>query len=104
MTKEEETYVSTLNLLGTVVLDPEEDWHLIYDLGQMRRTAAHSAGPCVDCRDCFWTTPYGGPMDGEHFADLWEHLIKRHRVETWMADTVARNVWAGAAKTLGVAA
>jgi hypothetical protein len=32
-------------------------------------------------------------VDGEHFADLWEHLITRHGIDTWTAAAPAQIVW-----------
>ncbi|MGY5634156.1 hypothetical protein ACW7N6_38085 [Streptomyces sp. UC1A3] len=37
-----------------------------------------------------------GPADGEHFADLWEHLIIRHGADPRLADEPARVAWAEA--------
>jgi hypothetical protein len=96
MTKEQLVYADTLNLIGSGVLDPDpwgEDGLLADTLGRQRRLAAHSTGPHVDCPHCWWTTPYGGPDDGEHFADLWEHLITRHGIDTWVAAAPAQAAW-----------
>ncbi len=95
MTKEETAYADTLNLLGSDVLDPrpESDWLLVDTLGRERRLAAHSTGPHVDCPNCWWTAPCDGLTDGEHFADLWEHLIVRHGLETWIAAAPAHTAW-----------
>lgn len=96
MTKEETAYADTLNLLGSDVLDPSpesEDGLLVDTLARERRLAAHSTGPHADCPHCYWTVPYGGPTDGEHFADLWEHLIVRHEMQTWIAAAPAQTAW-----------
>lgn len=96
MTKEETAYADTLNLLGSDVLDPGPkglDWELVDTLGRERRLAAHSTGPHADCPHCWWTVPCAGPVDGEHFADLWEHLITRHGIDTWTAAAPAQIVW-----------
>ena len=96
MTKEQTAYADTLNLIGSDVLDPNpkgEDGLLVDTLGRERRLAAHSTGPHVDCPHCWWTTPCGGLLDGEHFADLWEHLIVRHGMETWIAAAPAQMAW-----------
>jgi hypothetical protein len=97
MTKEEEAYASTLNLIGSDVLDPSPGstgWELADALGRERRLAAHSTGPHVDCPHCYWTTPYCGPADNEHFADLWDHLVARHGCDARYADEPARVAWA----------
>jgi hypothetical protein len=98
MTKEETVYAATLNLLGSDVLDPnpEGDEVLTDALGQERRLALHSTGPHADCPHCWWTIPCGGAKDGEHFADLWEHLITRHGEDPRYADEPARKAWARA--------
>lgn len=96
MTKEQAAYAATLNLIGSDVLDSRPgswDGILVDTLGRARRTAAHSTGPHVDCPYCYWTTPYGGPVDGEHFADLWEHLIIRHGKDVRAAEDPARIAW-----------
>jgi hypothetical protein len=95
MTKEETAYAATLNLLGSDVLDPVEDCDLADTLGRERRRAIHSTGPCVDCprKDCYWTTPYGGQDDNEHFADLWEHLIAVHKYDVRNAEDPAQRAW-----------
>lgn len=95
MTKEQVAYAATLNILGSDVLDPVRDEALTDTLARERRTAAHSTGPHVDCprEGCYWTTPYGGPGDGEHYADLWEHLIARHGLDVRNAEVPATYAW-----------
>lgn len=93
MTKESAAYAAALNLIGTCVLHPRADAELADTLGRLRRAAAHSTGPHVDCPSCWWTVPCGGTDDGEHFADLWEHLIARHEVEPPYAEFPARSAW-----------
>lgn len=96
MTKEQTAYADTLNLLGSGVLDPSPespDSLLVETLGRERRLAAHSTGPHADCPSCYWTTPYGGPDDGEHFADLWDHLVARHGHDARYAEEPARRAW-----------
>lgn len=96
MTTEEIAYGAALNLLGCAVLDPRPegtDWELADTLGRMRRRAAHSTGPHADCPHCWWTVRCTGPGDGEHFADLWEHLITHHGADPRYADEPARKAW-----------
>lgn len=96
MTTEETAYADTLNFVGSDVLDPSPegtDWELVDALGRERRLAAHSTGPHADCPHCWWTVPCDGLADGEHFADLWEHLITRHGIDTWVAAAPAQMVW-----------
>jgi hypothetical protein len=96
MTKEETAYADTLNLIGSDVLDPSpegRDWELVDALGRERRLAAHSTGPHADCAYCYWTVPYNGATDGEHFADLWEHLIIRHGFDVRVAFSPAQLAW-----------
>ncbi|MER7487944.1 hypothetical protein ABTY20_18955 [Streptomyces sp. NPDC126497] len=101
MTKEEAAYAATLNLLGSDVLDPRPegpDAELVATLAEARRRAAHSTGPHVDCPYCFWTVRCDGTDEdqGEHFADLWEHLIARHGADPRFADDTARKAWSRA--------
>lgn len=96
MTKEETAYAATLNLLGSDVLDPSPestDSLLVETLGEARRRAAHSTGPHADCPNCCWTVPCTGLLDGEHFADLWEHLITRHGFDPRLAEAPALGAW-----------
>lgn len=96
MTEEQAVYAATLNLLGSDVLDPSPestDSLLVETLGEARRRAVHSAGPAADCPQCLWTVRCGGPDDGEHFADLWEHLITEHGIDPRWADEPARKAW-----------
>lgn len=97
MTKEETAYAAALNMLGSDVLDPSPegpDGKLADTLGAARRRAAHSTGPHADCPNCWWTVRCEGRADGEHFADLWEHLITRHGADPRFADEPARIAWA----------
>lgn len=96
MTEEQAAYGAALNLIGTGALDPCEDAELEDTLGCLRRAAAHSAGPQADCPSCHWTVPCDGREDGEHFADLWDHLITRHGTDPRWADEPARKAWARA--------
>jgi hypothetical protein len=96
MTKELAVYADTLNLLGSDVLDPSPtgpDWELTDVLGRLRRRAVRLTGPHASCPHCRWATPCAGPGDGEHFADLWEHLIVHHGVDIRYADEPARKAW-----------
>ncbi|MFD8226922.1 hypothetical protein ACFV16_22425 [Streptomyces massasporeus] len=96
MTKEQAAYAAALNLAGSDVLDPKpggQDGLLVGSLGMLRRAALHSTGPHADCSYCWYSTPCGGPLDGEHFADLWEHLIVRHGLDTWVAEAPAQMAW-----------
>ena len=96
MTKEQAAYADTLNLIGSDVLDPNPygaDALLVDTLGRERRAALHSTGPHVDCSYCWWTIPCAGRDDGDHFADLWEHLITRHGIDTWVAAAPAQVAW-----------
>ena len=99
MTTEETAYADMLNLLGSDVLDPRPegpDEALVDMLGAARRRAAHSTGPHADCPSCYWSVRCAGPDDGEHFADLWEHLITRHGADPRFADEPARVAWSRA--------
>lgn len=93
MTKEQAAYADTLNLLGSSVPDPVEDVVLVTTLAGERYAALHPDEPHVHCPHCWWTTPYGGAVDGEHFLALWEHLITRHEVDVWLATAPARDAW-----------
>lgn len=108
MTKEQAVYADTLNLLGSDILDPVRDFTLVDTLAASRRRAALPTGPHADCpsEGCHWTTPYGGVTDGEHFADLWEHMIVHHRVDVRQAEDYVSRAWryAGAAYPEAVAA
>jgi hypothetical protein len=89
MTTEQTAYGAALNLFGSDVDDVE----LVDYLGRLRRAAAHSTGPHADCPSCWWTVRCDGLGDGEHFADLWEHLIARHGADPRFADEPARIAW-----------
>lgn len=107
MTKEQAVYAATLELIGSDILDPSpagRDFDLAHTLAQARRRALHSTGPHVDCPKCYWTAPCNGLTDGEHFADLWEHLIARHGIDVRQAEDVARPAWKVAAAEHAVAA
>lgn len=95
MTKEQAVYAATLNLIGSDVLDPAADAGLADALGREARNAAHSTGPHIDCAQdgCWWTTPYGTRTDGDHFADLWEHMITRHGFDIRLAELPALRAW-----------
>ena len=96
MTKEETAYAETLNLLGSDLPAPTRDAPLIRTLGDLRFEALASAmppGPKVRCHYCPEPFPYDGPAGGEHFADLWEHLITRHRVDPRAAEGPAQYAW-----------
>lgn len=99
MTKEETAYADMLNLLGSgIVLDPDsfEDAPLRLFLGDLRFEALASVmppGPKVRCPKCPQPFLYDGPMDGEHFADLWVHLITRHHVDVRAAEDPAQRAW-----------
>lgn len=93
MTKEEAAYADALNLIGSGVLSPDTDIALMDTLGKMRVQAGLTR-PYVRCLYCQDTVPYDGAADGEHFADLWEHMIARHGFKTWVAEGPARNAWA----------
>ena len=96
MTTEQAVYAAALNLIGSDVLDPRPeglDGELVDTLGASRRRAAHSTGPHADCPQCWWTVRCDGPADGEHFADLWEHLIARHGADPRYADEPVRIAW-----------
>lgn len=95
MTKAQLAYADTLNLFGSDIPDPYVDAVVVDTLAAERRLAAHSTGPHADCpKDgCYWTTPYNGWDDGEHFADMWEHLISEHHTEARAADSYVRISW-----------
>ena len=99
MTKEQVAYAATLNLLGSAVLDPRKDRPTLDAVARLREAAEDSTLPRVHCGHCPALFARGGPRDGEHFADLWEHLIAAHHIEPHMATDVARLVWG-----LGIAA
>lgn len=93
MTKEDDVYIGTLNLLGTVLPDPARDYDVENAVARERGRAANSVRGYVQCPFCSGTVPYDGPLDGEHFADLWEHLISRHEVEAFVAHCPALDAW-----------
>lgn len=97
MTKEDTAYADTLNLLGTgAVLDLIDDAHLRLTLEDLRYEALAShlpPGPKVRCPKCPQPFSYGGPLDGEHFADLWAHLIARHGYDPRNAEDPAQRAW-----------
>ena len=96
MTKEETAYAAALNLLGSDVSGPVDDEPLRLTLGDLRFEALASVmppGPKVRCPRCAQPFPYGGPADGEHFADLWDHLAGVHRYDPRMAELPARDAW-----------
>lgn len=96
MTKEQAAYAAALNLIGTGVLDWTADGSLVLTLGNLRFEALASAmppGPKVRCRRCPTPFPYGGPLDGQHFADLWEHMIIKHGCDPREAELPARSAW-----------
>lgn len=97
MTKEEIAYAAALNVLGTgVVLGSADDTPLLLTLEDLRYEALASVmppGPKVRCPRCPTPFPYGGPLDGEHFADLWEHMINVHRVDVRQAELPAQSAW-----------
>lgn len=96
MTKEEAAYAAALNLIGTGALDGAADGPLILALEHLRFEALASTmppGPKVRCPRCPQPFPYGGPTDGEHFADLWEHLIVSHRIGVRAAEGPAEHAW-----------
>ncbi|WP_030248222.1 hypothetical protein [Streptomyces sp. NRRL S-455] len=90
MTKEQAAYAAALNRVGS---DVEDGLLFSETLGRWSATPRAATGPHVDCPHCWWTTPCGGPDDGEHFADLWEHLIARHGIDTWVAAALAQTAW-----------
>jgi hypothetical protein len=97
MTKEETAYAAALNLIGSgTVLGSPEDAPLRRTLEDLRYEALASvmpAGPKVRCPHCPTPFPCDGPDDGKHFADLWEHLIVSHRIDTWIAAAPAQTAW-----------
>lgn len=93
MTKEETAYADTLNLLGSDLMDPDSNLDVIHALDNERRAAEASVPRCVGCALCSFTVPYEGPTDGEHYADLWEHLIARHRIDADGASAPADWYW-----------
>lgn len=97
MTKEETAYAAALNLFGTgVVFDSVDDSRLLQTLADLRYDALASAmppGPKVRCPRCPTPFPYGGPTDGEHFADLWDHLAAVHRYDPRQAELPAQRAW-----------
>lgn len=97
MTKEETAYAAALNLLGSgIVLGSVDDAPLRLTVEDLRFEALASdmpPGPKVRCPYCPTPFAYGGPTDGEHFADLWEHLITRHGVDPRSAEDPAQRAW-----------
>lgn len=99
MTKEETAYAGTLNLLGSgAVLNPDSgaDMPLRLTLDELRYEALASAmppGPKVRCPRCPTPFLYGGPLDNEHFAELWEHLIRVHKIDIRQAEIPAQHAW-----------
>jgi hypothetical protein len=93
MTKEQAVYAATLELLGSVVLDPTEDAYLVDTLGREHRAADHSDHSCVDCPRCWATVRYDGPADVVHYAELAIHLTTAHNADAWDADAEATKAW-----------
>lgn len=97
MTKEETAYADTLNLLGSGdVLGSVDDTPLRLTVEDLRYEALASTmppGPKVRCPRCPTPFAYDGPTDGEHFADLWEHLISRHHYDPRNAEDPAQRAW-----------
>lgn len=96
MTKEQAAYAAALNLLGSGIPDPDADALLRLTLGDLRYDALASempAGPKVRCPRCPTPFLYDGPTDGEHFAELWEHLITRHHYDARNAEDPALVAW-----------
>lgn len=98
MTKEQTAYGAALNLFGTGTVPGDlTDGPLLLTLGDLRYDALASAmppGPKVRCPRCPKPFAYDGPTDGEHFAELWDHLIGRHHVDPRAADGFAQYAWA----------
>ncbi|MGW2213250.1 hypothetical protein [Streptomyces sp. NPDC001781] len=97
MTTEQIAYYATLNLLGTGFTPVSvDDAPLMLTLEDLRFRALASAmppGPKVRCTYCSQPFAYDGPTDGEHFAELWEHLIVVHHRQIPSADGLARMAW-----------
>lgn len=94
MTKEQTAYADLLNTLGSDVPDRPADWWLVLELRRQRREAVRSTGhaecPWDGCRK---TVAYKGPMDGEDFAVLWEHIATVHNYSVNSASAAARVAW-----------
>ncbi|MFH8805313.1 hypothetical protein ACH4F6_38195 [Streptomyces sp. NPDC017936] len=92
MTKEEAAYAATLNLFGSDIVAPQSP--TADTLRGLRRAAGLSVGiaycPSLGCTEPF---PHGGPVDGEGFARLWEHLITAHDYSVNAASNAARYAW-----------
>lgn len=96
MTKEQTAYAAMLNLLGSGIPDPVDDALLRRTLDDLRYEALASdmpPGPKVRCPSCPTPFAYDGPVDGEHFAELWEHLITRHHYDPRNAEDPAQRAW-----------
>jgi hypothetical protein len=96
MTKEELAYTATLNLIGSDVLGSTEDTPLRLTLEDLRFEALASAmpaGPKVRCLRCPTPFLYDGPAGGEHFADLWEHMIIKHGSDLRQAEWSVQSAW-----------
>jgi hypothetical protein len=92
MTKEELAYADALNIFGSDIAAPFEAVTQEAVLYGLRDAAYRSAG-LARCTYCPQTFPTGGPDDGEHFADLWEHLITAHGRHVEIAHYPARTAW-----------
>lgn len=96
MTKEETTYAGALNVFGSDLPVMPRDGEVKHSLRRLRQRADDSVGivRCPFCREgegrAYQT---GGEDDGEQFAELWDHLIKRHHSGLLSASTIARDTW-----------
>lgn len=96
MTKEENSYAEALNVFGSDLPVMPRDAEVEHTLRRLRRRAEDSAG-IVRCPFCCEgegrTYQTGGEDDGDQFAELWDHLIKRHHAGLLSASTIARDTW-----------
>lgn len=94
MTREETAYADTLNLIGSDPLVEPRDHDLLATVEHERRVAEASVPRRVECGRCWgFVVPYEGPMDGEHYAELWDHQIAVHHVDPVEADRHVRSDW-----------
>ena len=97
MTKEETAYADALNLLGTGFTPiSSDDVPLLLTLEDLRFEALASTmppGPKVRCPRCPQPFAYNGPLDGEHFAELWDHLGAVHHYDPRQAELPAKSAW-----------
>lgn len=93
MTKEEAVYAATLNLIGSDVPDPVREPDLAGVLDRLHARAETSAARHVVCPGCPREFVYDGPVSGEHFAEMWDHMIVSHGIRPQAAALPVQHAW-----------